>query len=281
MVGKTIRMERIFDRNSGRTVIVPLDHGVTAGPMEGLISMKDTVSKVAQGGANAVLMHKGMVRAGHRGHGKDLGLIIHLSASTNLSENSNSKALVGNVEEAIKLGADAVSVHVNLGDRKEEKMLGALGNVASSAQEWGVPVLAMVYGRGPKIKDQYNGEVVAHCARVAEELGADVAKVNYTGSVENFRKVVRSCNIPVVIAGGAKMNNEHDVLDMTEKVIQAGGAGLSIGRNIFQAKDPKRLVAMLSSIVHSGCSYRDLLLKEKPKVSSKQRAMVPEAGCSF
>ena len=82
MIGKKIRLERIIDRNSGRTVIVPMDHGVTVGPIEGLANMQDTVTKVVNGGANAILMHKGIVRVGHRGTGKDVGLIVHLSGGT-------------------------------------------------------------------------------------------------------------------------------------------------------------------------------------------------------
>jgi class I fructose-bisphosphate aldolase len=81
MIGKAIRLERIIDRNSGKTVIIPMDHGVTVGPIEGLADMRTTVSQMVSGGANAILMHKGLVRAGHRGAGRDVGLIIHLSSA--------------------------------------------------------------------------------------------------------------------------------------------------------------------------------------------------------
>ncbi|GAF89979.1 unnamed protein product, partial [marine sediment metagenome] len=81
MIGKMIRLERIIDRNSHRTVIIPMDHGVTVGPIEGLADMRTAISKVVAGGANAILMHKGIVHAGHRGTGKDVGLIVHLSGS--------------------------------------------------------------------------------------------------------------------------------------------------------------------------------------------------------
>lgn len=248
-LGKAIRMERIFDRNSGKTIIVPMDHGVTVGPISGLKSMQDAVARIASGGANAVLMHKGLVASGHRGFGQDLGLIVHLSASTKHSRRSNSKALVGNVEDAIKLGADAVSVHVNLGDENERDMLADLGRITSSAQDWGMPVLAMVYGRGPHM-DQYNPEIVAHCARMGEELGADMVKVNYTGSRETFKEAVSSCSIPVVIAGGEKMDQEEDLERMVDNAISVGGSGLSIGRNVFQAEDPEALLKRLSAVVH-------------------------------
>jgi len=254
LLGKAVRLERIFNRNTGKTVIVPMDHGVSVGPIFGVVDLKGSVDKVAEGGANAVLMHKGIPRRTHRGTGRDVGLIIHLSASTSLSPSPNAKALVGSVEDGLRLGADAVSVHINLGDETEKDMLKQLGEVCSTADRWGMPVLAMMYARGPKIKDEYDVEVVKHCARVAEELGADVVKVAYPGSEEAFAKVVECCCIPVVIAGGPKMDSQKDIIEMVYHSIQAGGAGLSIGRNIFQDKNPTQLVRSLHGIVHEGYS---------------------------
>ena len=109
----------------------------------------------AVGGADAVLMHKGLVRCSHRNAGKDVGLIVHLSASTMLSPQGNTKALVGTVEEGIKHGADCVSVHVNLGDPNERLMLADLGRVAAACDDWHMPLLAMMYARGPAIKNGF------------------------------------------------------------------------------------------------------------------------------
>jgi class I fructose-bisphosphate aldolase len=250
MLGKAVRLERIFDRNTGRTIVVPMDHGVTVGPIFGLVNLRETVNQCAEGGANAVLMHKGLPRCTHRGSGKDVGLIVHLSASTSLSPYPNTKILVGSVEDAIRLGADGVSVHVNLGDENERYMLESLGQVGSTAAGWGMPLLAMVYARGPKVKDEYDPEVVAHCARVGEELGADVVKVPYTGDIKSFSRVVDSCCIPVVIAGGPRLDSDADLLRMVHDSIQAGGAGLSVGRNVFQHADTPRLLKALAYIVH-------------------------------
>ncbi len=250
LLGKEIRLERIFNRNTRRTIIVPMDHGVTVGPIYGLVDFKGTVNRVADGGANAVLMHKGLPRCTHRGYGRDIGLILHLSASTKLSPFPNAKILVAGVEDAIRMGADAVSLHVNLGDETESRMLQDLGNIATQASYWGIPVLAMMYARGPKIENEYDPEIVKHCARVGQELGADVIKVNYTGDVESFSDVVDACCVPVVIAGGEKMENTEDILRMVHDSIQAGGAGLSVGRNVFQHKNPSMLCEALHGIVH-------------------------------
>ena len=123
MIGKKIRLERIINRNTGRTVIAPMDHGVSSGPIPGIIDMDATVDEISQGGADAILMHKGIVKQGHRGYGKDIGLIVHLSASTSLAPDPNDKVTVTSVEKAIQLGADAVSIHVNLGSDTESQML--------------------------------------------------------------------------------------------------------------------------------------------------------------
>jgi class I fructose-bisphosphate aldolase len=264
MIGKKIRIERIIDRMTKKTVIIPMDHGITVGPIAGLVDMKTTINSVAEGGANAIVLHKGVVRAAHRGGGRDVGLIIHLSGSTKLSPDPNAKELVCSVEEAIKLGADGVSIHINLGSSEEKSMLRDMGKVIKDAYDWGMPVLAMIYVRGAKIKNEYDPQVVKHGARVGAEMGADVVKVPYTGSPETFREVVEGCFVPVVIAGGEKMDTNEDILTMVKGAIDAGGAGVSIGRNAFQHRSPQKIVSAISSIVHKGVSVDEAarLLKE-------------------
>jgi len=259
MIGKRIRLERIIDRNSRKTVIIPMDHGVTVGPVDGLTDMRDAISKVVAGGANAILMHKGIVRAGHRGTGGDVGLIIHLSGGTSLSPDPNAKELVCTVEEAIKLGADAVSIHINLGAETDRDMLSQLGFISEACMEWQMPLVAMMYTRGPKIEDEYDVKYVKHAARVGAELGADIVKVVYTGDAKSFRQVVEGCPVPVVIAGGAKMDSDEDIFKMVEGALAAGAAGVSIGRNAFQHKKPEKMVAALCKMVHEDASIEEAI----------------------
>lgn len=256
-IGKSIRMERIVDRKSDRSVIVPMDHGVTAGPIRGLTDMRSAVNGVAEGGANAVLLHKGIVIAGHRGYGKDIGLIIHLSASTSLGPDPLNKVVVAQVEEAIRLGADAVSMHVNVGADTEAEMLGALGEMTMVCEMWGMPLLAMMYPRGKKVKNEHDPELVMHAARVGAELGADIIKTNYTGDPDSFKEVIRGCPVPVIIAGGPKANTDTEVLKMVEDAITAGASGVSIGRNIFQHKSPANITRAMSKVVHEGLSAKE------------------------
>jgi predicted phospho-2-dehydro-3-deoxyheptonate aldolase len=259
MIGKKIRLERIIDRNSGKTVIIPMDHGVTVGPIAGLEDMRETISRVVAGGANAILMHKGIVSAGHRGAGKDVGLIIHLSGGTTLSPDPNAKVLICSVEEAIKLGADAVSIHINLGAETDKEMLRQLGFISQRCLEWQMPLVAMMYTRGEKIKSEFDVAYVKHAARVGAELGADIVKVPYTGSVASFKEVVRGCPVPVVIAGGPKMTSDEDIFNMAAGALEAGAAGLSIGRNAFQHKNPEKMVAALCKMVHEGAGVKDAM----------------------
>ena len=251
-IGKAIRLERILDRKTRRTVIVPMDHGISVGPIAGLTDMPATVDKVAEGGANAVLGHMGLPLHGHRGYGHDIGLIVHLSASSSLAPDPNHKVLVTEVEDAIRVGADAVSIHVNVGADDEAEMLHDLGRVARTCDLWGMPLIAMMYPRGPKVKSEHGPGYVKLAARIGSELGADIVKTNYTGSPDTFRDVVKGCSVPVVIAGGPKMDTEKDLLQMVYDAVQVGGAGVAFGRNIFQAENPTLLVKRLCSVVHKG-----------------------------
>ncbi|WP_456368749.1 2-amino-3,7-dideoxy-D-threo-hept-6-ulosonate synthase [Geoglobus sp.] len=257
-IGKRIRLERIINRDSGNTVIVPLDHGVSMGPIDGIIDLRRTINAVAEGGANAVVVHKGVVAFGHRGYGKDVGLILHLSASTMLSPDPNEKVLVATVEEAIKLGADAVSVHINIGSKTEAEQLMKLGKISRDCREWGMPLLAMMYPRGDGI-NQFDVKAVSLAVRVGVELGADIIKTNFTGSVESFKRVVDGSPVPVVVAGGERMNSDEDILRMVEMAMDAGARGVAIGRNVFQAENPTLMTKAISMIVHENRSWREAL----------------------
>jgi len=259
-IGKRVRIERIMNRDSGNTVIIPLDHGISVGPIKGLVNLSDMVDKVAKGGANAVLQQKGMVKHGHRGYGRDVGLIVHMSASTNLGPDPNNKVQVCQVEECIKMGADAVSVHINVGSETESDQLSILGAVAESCDFWSMPLVAMMYPRGKDISNSNAPDVVAHAARAGAELGADIIKTNYTGDPQSFSHVVDGCPVPVVVAGGPKTETDLEFLQMIEGAIEAGARGVAIGRNVFQHDDPIAMTRALSAVVHEGASAEEAIL---------------------
>ncbi len=245
---------------SGRGVWIPMDHGLSGYPETGLDNMDSIIDDVILGGANAVVLQKGVLTNQYRRTSWD-GFVCHLSASTvHGGLNSESKVLVGNVEEALARGAVAVSGQLNLGDDAEPRMIKDLGQITSDSWAEGVPTLGMVYPRGPNLiidqEDDTNG--VAHAARVAFELGCDVVKVPWTGSIESFRKVASAVPIPVLIAGGTGSSFSH-TLEIVKNSILAGGSGVCMGRQIFGSNNPLHRVLALCSIVHDDVDINEAI----------------------
>ncbi|MEM2918636.1 MAG: 2-amino-3,7-dideoxy-D-threo-hept-6-ulosonate synthase [Candidatus Altiarchaeota archaeon] len=256
MNGKQKRLERILKNE--KAIIIPMDHGVTNGPVQGLENMDEIVEKVDKAGATAVVLHKGVIKSLKKP--PDCGIIMHLSASTELALDVNNKVQVGTVEEAIRLGADAVSVHVNIGGSEHEpEMLQKLGRVAEECERLQVPLMAMMYPRGKNVTNALDQKNIALVARVGAELGADLVKTVYTGNVKTFRKVVESCPVPIVIAGGPKCKTDKEVLEMVKEAMDAGAIGVSIGRNVFQHKTPEKMVLALSVIIKENGSVKAAL----------------------
>jgi fructose-bisphosphate aldolase/2-amino-3,7-dideoxy-D-threo-hept-6-ulosonate synthase len=233
-----------------------MDHGVTLGPISGLVRMQDTIDQLLKGDVDAIIVHRGIAKNVDT---QKAGLIVHLSASTKLGSDPDSKVQVCSVEEALRIGADAVSVQVNVGAQREAEMLAELGRVADDCDKYGMPLLAMMYPRGLKIQDEHAVDVVAHVARLGAELGADIVKTNYTGDIETFRQVVRGCSVPVIIAGGPKIETVQELLQMVRESMTAGGSGLSIGRNVFQHENPTLIARALTALVHDGAGVEEAL----------------------
>jgi fructose-bisphosphate aldolase/2-amino-3,7-dideoxy-D-threo-hept-6-ulosonate synthase len=226
---------------------IPMDHSITNGPIKGLEEPEQMVRMVARGGSTAVLAHKGVLRALERP--PRIGMILHLSASTVFGPTPNRKVLVSSVHEGIRLGADAVSVHINIGSKEEPEMLVQLGTVADECDSSQVPLIAMMYPRGKGIKNPEAADTVAHVARIGAEAGADIVKTIYTGDTRSFAQVVRKCPVPVVLAGGSKVDSDHSLLEMADSAMQAGAMGVTFGRNVFQHEDPTAIVAALRRVV--------------------------------
>jgi len=241
---------------NGKILAVALDHGLTIGPVNGLFDMNKIVVDVQENGATAIIIHKGISKI--LSSTPKIQKIIHLSASTNLSVFPDDKAIVGTVENAIKLGADAVSVHVNIGSLHDHNMLKDLGRIVDECNEK-LPLLAMMYPRGEKISNEYDPKVIAHVARIGAELGADIIKTLYTGNSETFKEVVNGCPVPVVIAGGPDSNSDEDILNMVNGAMKAGAAGVSIGRKIFQHPNPGKITKAISSIIFENKSVDDAM----------------------
>jgi fructose-bisphosphate aldolase/2-amino-3,7-dideoxy-D-threo-hept-6-ulosonate synthase len=166
-----------------------------------------------------------------------------------MNPDPNDKVLTCSVEEAISLGADAVSIHVNLGAAQESKMIESAGMVVRDCNRWGMPLLAMVYPRGSGINPT-DPRHVGHAVRVAEELGADMVKTNYTGDIESFSRIVQASSIPVFIAGGEKAGDLETLGIIHDATHSAGCSGVCMGRNAFQRNDTAVFVNKVCRVVH-------------------------------
>ena len=256
--GKAARLTRIG--TGGRYVIVPMDHGITLGAVDGLVDIESTIDAVTSGGADAVLTQRGVAGRVHDNK-NDAGYITHLNGSTSIGPDESDKRMTGTVEDAIRAGADAVSFHINVGSEHEPDQISQLAEVTSAAAEYGLPVLAMAYARGHDVRDEdpeLFAEDLGHAVRLAEELGADVVKTAYSGSPETFERVVESTRLPVVIAGGSKGTDE-ETLDMVRGAMDAGAAGVSMGRSIFQHDEPEKIARAVASVVHEDSEAADAL----------------------
>jgi fructose-bisphosphate aldolase / 2-amino-3,7-dideoxy-D-threo-hept-6-ulosonate synthase len=243
--GRDIRLARIL--NDGKMLCIPMDHGISNGPIKGLEDVHSMIYQCSSAGLSCVLVNKGIIRSMPRP--PNIGLIAHFSASTSIGPAPNRKILIGSVEEAIRLGADAVSLHINIGSKEEPEMLQKLGVISDKCDEWSVPLVAMMYPRGENIKNPHDPEIVAHAARVGAEAGADIVKAVYTGDPDSFKRVVRSCPVPIVIAGGPKASTDKEILEMCEGAMTSGAKGVTFGRNIFQHKNPPAIVRALYKII--------------------------------
>ena len=245
MAANAVRILRLA--RQGRWVMVPLDHGISMGPVAGLADPRRALEAAAAGGATCVTLHKGLVPLAAP-FADRLGVLLHLSASTDTGPDGHDKRLVATVEEALRLGCDGVSIHVNVGAATEARQLEDAGRVATACTEWGVPLVTMAYPRGPKVTDPHDPVLLAHAARLAAELGADAVKVPYSGDPATFRDVVRGCPVPVLVAGGPKRASFDLLVADLEGARKAGAAGCSIGRNVFQHPDPAAAVRRLAAV---------------------------------
>ncbi|GAB3682290.1 2-amino-3,7-dideoxy-D-threo-hept-6-ulosonate synthase [Salinarchaeum chitinilyticum] len=252
--GTTARLSRIG--TDGKYLIVPMDHGLTMGAVQGLKDIESTIDAITTGGADAVLTQKGIAPRVHPNK-NGAGYIVHLNGSTEIGPDEADKRRTGTVKEAIRAGADAVSFHINVASEYEPAQLTELAELTGEAAEYGIPVLAMAYARGPGV-DEHDAEALGHAARLAEETGADVVKTAYSGDSESFQHVIDSTRLPVVIAGGSR-GSDRETIEMVRGTVEAGGAGVSMGRSIFQHEDPEAITRAVAAVLHDDASVDEAL----------------------
>jgi len=257
----TRRLNRIF-RSNGRALIVACDHGMISGPDKGIEDMEDTLSQVIAGGVDAVMASYGTARRFAKKLAR-VGLVLRIDgAGTVLGPMDGPGAQFYTVEDALRLGADALCVTTFPGSAVEEPTLEVLARVIRQAHAWGLPVMAeMVPGgfdSGPELRTL---ESIRVSARVAAELGADWVKIPY---VAGFEQVVASCYVPVMVLGGPHRKDPRQTLEMVKAGMLAGGVGATVGRNIWKSDNPAKMAAAISAIVHQGVEVDEAMEMLQP-----------------
>ena len=256
-VGKTVRYNRIVNPETGKTVLIPLDHGILMGPIAGLGDPAETVRRVVAGGANGVVFNAGLAATLYKEYVNRCGAIFNV---TNAVSDGNDLTLISSVDHAVRNGADAISVQVMVGSPQERAMVNNAGRVADECARWGMPLLAMLYPTDEALADQGNA-VELRAARAGAELGADIVKTSYTGDHDSFQALIDACPVPLVVAGGPQKDTLREFLEMVEDAMACGAAGVALGRNVWQSADPTSTTQALVDIVHHGKSVQELDLQ--------------------
>jgi fructose-bisphosphate aldolase / 2-amino-3,7-dideoxy-D-threo-hept-6-ulosonate synthase len=247
MYGKQIRLKRLFPDAARRLFSVPLDHPVSMGPIDGLERLAPVAEELEEGGVDLLIVTKGAVREVAPVLRPSVMLGVHVSASTSLGTSSNRKVIVGTAEEAVGLGADLLSVQVNFGVEEEPEMLRDLGIASDQCRQLGLPLLCMAY-----VKKANGGtpDELRHAARAAADTGADIVKTSYPGSRDEFARLVHTTPVPVLIGGGVRLDDEEAFFTIVRESMHAGGAGICIGRNLFQRRPLGPLARRIATILH-------------------------------
>jgi len=263
-LGKSMRLKRVIDP-AGVSVICALDHGMTAPTfLEPLSDIEQRTREAVNGGANVVMMSKGMIRYAVDAFSPTTSLALLLSASANPGEARPAVIQIAQVEEASRLGADAVVLFTALGGENEAAMIRILSEVGRESALLGVPLIAeaefpTTYASVEELSERYGFEYLRRSVRLCAELGADIVKTNWPGDEDAFGKLVRAVNgVPVVLAGGSRVE-DAELLRRMESAMQAGAIGCSVGRNIFMHRSPQAITRALSRVIRDRWPARKAL----------------------
>jgi fructose-bisphosphate aldolase, class I len=246
----TRRLNHIF-RPNGRAFIVAFDHGMLDGPAKGMEQPAETLRKIAAGGADAILTSYGTAMRFAK-EIEPLGLILRLDGGGTKLGKMGPGSQFYSVEDALRIGADAVAVSAFPGAPEEEDSLRTLAKVIAEAHKWGLPVMGeMVPGGFDSPDHMRSAESVAIASRIGAELGSDWVKIPYA---KGFEQVTFGCYVPAVILGGAKKGSERSMLEKIRTALDVGAKGVAIGRNIFQADDPLAMTASVAALIHDDAS---------------------------
>ncbi len=242
--GMKNRLGRIFRPDSGRTVMLAIDHGYFQGPTTGLERVDLTIVPIAPY-ADALMLTRGILRstipASHQG-----GIVMRASGGPSVLKELSDERIAVDIEDALRMGVHALAVQVFVGGEHETQSVHNMTRLVDAGYRYGLPVLGVTAVGKELTRDaRYLGLATRICA----ELGAQFVKTYYC--TEGFGRVTAGCPVPVVMAGGKKLP-ERDALEMAYRAVQEGAAGVDMGRNIFQSHAPRAMIQAVASVVHDG-----------------------------
>lgn len=252
--GKAFRMKRVMDPRTQTSVIIALDHGMTSPTfLPPLADMRARVGEAMDGGANVIMMSKGYARRLADAFRRDASLALLLTASATGSTVPNQVVEIATVEEAARLGADAVVVFVALTGEDESRMMSLVARTGEACERLGLVFIAeaefpTTYRRVEDLAQEYGLDYLLRNARLCAELGADIIKSNWPGSAEGFARIVEATGLPTVLAGGSRIT-DAELLARVEQAMQVGGVGCSVGRNVFAHERPEAMTRALVRVI--------------------------------
>jgi DhnA family fructose-bisphosphate aldolase class Ia len=256
---KELRLGRIFGKD-GRAVIIACDHAGFMGPVQGLEEPGKLLDALADSGIDAVLTTRGVARRFAAKFGK-LGLILRADGGASIaSPVMGSLHPLFSVEDALKLGADAMICMGMIGFPEEPSSLQNLAAFTAQSLSWGMPVIAEMLVK-PKEGESVTAKDIGFAMRIGAELGADVIKASFARPGDAYRSALQSCYCPVVVLGGEKVKNETEMLQAIAEALEAGATGVAIGRNVWQHAKPGGVCRALVELVH-GSGRVEKALKE-------------------
>ena len=258
------RISRIINPTDGKAVMLAVDHGYFLGPTEKLESPSKTIRPLLKY-CDSLMLTRGVLRTSVDAR-FPIPVVLRVSGGSSIigTDLSNEK-ITTSVKDAIRLNVSALAMSIFVGAKHEHDSLVSLGNLVNEAQEFGIPVLA-VTAVGKELEKR-DARYLSLACRIASEFGAHMVKTYYC---DDFEKVVESCPVPVIIAGGPKLA-EREALELTFNAIKSGAAGVDMGRNIWQSDHPVPMIRAVRSIVHGQATVNEAhdlfkkLVKENPK----------------
>jgi len=252
-LGKQIRLNRLINRKSGRLLGITVDHPITRGIMPGLVDIRTTMKNVVDGCPDAITMHKGIAEKVFPPYAGRAALILKATAYS-VDYHPTYDSPVADVDEAVRLGADAISVGCIVGGPDQAGQLTFIGQIAKAAGSAGMPLVAHIYPKGALIKDQHDAGAMAYAVRAGAELGVDIIKTMWTGSGKSFRQVVEACPAMVALAGGEMGETLEDYLRMTREALDVGLGGVTYGRFVWQHPHTSAVIKALAALIHDDAS---------------------------